>query len=124
MSPEEYKELLDWRKSVDSELAQLRGGYTRVSDTIDLNTNITLGVKETLEKLAKDLGSFPEFLSEGRTSLKFITKMRQLVTWLAYNIVLPTASAFAAIYFYKHGFLPEWFENLVEFLQDLTGLGK
>lgn len=124
MTPDEFKELQEWRALVDTKLVNLDGGHKRISDKIDFNTNMTIGVKESLDKLVQNLGSFPEFLSEGRTSLKFITKLRQLVTWIAYNIVIPTASAFAAIYFYKHGFMPTWFENLVEFIQELTGIGK
>lgn len=121
MTPDQYDELLKWRESVDSQLTQLHGGFRRVSDTIDLNTNITLGVKETLEKLAADLGTLPEFLADGRTSIKFLARLVKIARWVIYYFIMPTASALAAIYFYKHGFFPAWFENLMEFVKELGG---
>lgn len=122
MTPEQYKELLEWRDTVDDRLNKLDGGHVRMSDKLEFNTAVTLRVEETLASLVTNLGDLPAFLAEGRVSLKFFSRLISIARWLLYYLVLPTASALAAIYFYKHGFFPTWFETLVEFIRDLGGL--
>lgn len=124
MTPEQYKEWHDWRVTVDDRLNKLDGGHVRLSDKLEYNTTITLGMKDALDKLITNLGELPEFLAEGRVSLRFLARIRRLAQWLLYYFVMPAASALAAIYFYKNGFFPDWFISLIEFIRELGGFEK
>lgn len=124
MTPEQYKEWHDWRVTVDDRLNKLDGGHVRLSDKLEYNTTVTLGMKDALDKLITNLGELPEFLAEGRISLRFFAKIRRIAQWLLYYFVMPAASALAAIYFYKYGFFPSWFESFIEFMRDLGGFDR
>lgn len=122
MTSEEYAELLTWRDSVNSQLAQLHGGHKRISDEIVKNTKLTAETKNTLDILASNLGDLPLFLSEGRVFFKFATKLMKVAKYILIFVVVPIAGIVAVGYAYaNNGTPPHWFLVLVEFAKALKG---
>ena len=121
MDAEEFIELLKWRAEVDSHLRRLDGGYTRLSDRLDVNTEITHQTKISVDILLENLGNFPEFMSEGRSTFRLVKKIALIIKWTAFIAGIPVILIYILIYgFNNNGDAPVWASKLYHIWQNLN----
>jgi hypothetical protein len=119
MNTEEFIELLKWRSEVDTHLKRLDGGYTRLSDKLEMNTDITHQTKVSVDLLLQNLGSFPEFMSEGQSTFRLVKKIVLIIKWTAFVIGIPIVLIYFLIYSFGHsGDTPSWAKALYHIWQN------